>query len=326
MGLPAGAKTTLERVPPIAPLWLEVEHAQLGRREVDLGALEPGESRALTVAFDGIPRARPLLLRVVDSDRRPVPSGRARVAWRDGASAAATWLELDPEGRCEIDPPASEWEVEVVAPGFAPHRSSFVASDVPDDEVEIAMEPSFAAIEVIVVDARGVAVSGVLVELNEELGPIGSRSSLRTDASGLARFDSVEERRTYRVAIGGGAPGAYYLPAGAAELVPDPAQHCGVVSGRGVRFRLVPPGSIEGVVSAAAAARIHASCMGATGGALPPAFTVGVECDSNGAFRFGGLPPGRYRIWSPAASSSLESPLAVVDLAPGETRELAHRR
>jgi hypothetical protein len=318
----AAGHYVLEHVMPLLELWLEVEHPDLEQVEVPLEAFAPGEVRARTVVLPGLlPEQGAIAFRAVDArSGGPVAGARASVTSGPPEERGTRWMRADGEGRFEVEPPVGEWELAVLAPGFAPLRRTFAAGFRSGEVIVLGLEPSELGIEVHTVPVAGAPRAGVLVRATEVRAG-GADLTARTDEEGVARFVGLDPLARYDVSLGTGTPGEYD-PRREATWVPSPAAHLDVEAGGAARaFRLVEPASVEGRQRGKdlGEARAHLSLIVPEARRDRPLFTVSSPLDGAGRFAFHGLPPGRYHLWCEAAGSPGPfEPLEELDLMEGQ--------
>lgn len=305
-------------LPPGHEWWVILRHPERETRELALGRPSPGERIALEVILARGAHDRTWRFQVVDPAGAPLPQAQATL-YLEQSSAL---LRLDEEARFQVAPPAAPWRIQVRADGFEVLEREERGSAPPRAELEfLVLEPAEPDLVLRVEGLAGPALAGLLVEAREL--PDGLAVSVLTDAEGMARFYGLVSGRTYRVGLGFGRPGGYLLGP-ESKLVTDPAAHVlTLAQGAELRFDLVPPAQIEGVVRTQrpTGKPVQLTCIApsAPRGA-EILFTISTNLDEGGNYFFGHLPPGRYRLWMdrPDPDGGLSSPLATWDLGPGQ--------
>lgn len=310
-----GEGLLIEKVPPLLPLWLIVEHPLYESVEKELGAFEPAQERAVMVQFIESRRIKNVCFQVVDPKGNPLAGARVGIAYE----RVQDWLCTDEEGNFSLAPKAGEFEVSVSIPGFALYRRTYSSHDFGPEKTTIMLEPSNAEIVVMMQDQQGVPLPDITLRITE-LGNKKFDIVARTNGEGLVKFSGLDLDSRYQICVGRGSPGNYFWNRDRNE-VPSPAiLHDMRPGDRDLVIRLVPPASIGGRVRIAGTAHKQVSLSLVDATTVERFFTVGGDLGPEGEFLFTGLPPGRYHLWMETVewSGKHDHPIAVWDLAAGE--------
>jgi hypothetical protein len=323
---PDGQLVYALKLPPGYPWWVEVEHGAVGHERFQIGALAPGERAVRTVRLSGEARSPRLAFVVRDEQANPISGASAIVSVARVRSSNRSYERADAQGRFEIDPPGYDWTIAIHANGFGAWKRAYAAGFSSEEPIDVVLEHSDVGIEVTVLDHGGGALEGVHLSVSLEGDPRGDQVGAgATDAAGLFAWKGLDPTQTYRVEIGGGSPGSYlHRPVAQApvdDLVPDPSAYRGVHAGATrIEFRMVPAGSIAGIVAdeTAIGTSLILSNWESAGATGHPIFGQALVIGSDGRFAFVGLPPGHYRLWGDGLGTSIGSPSRSLDLAQGE--------
>jgi hypothetical protein len=148
------------------------------------------------------------------------------------------------------------------------------------------------------------------------------QKALSTDHEGKARFKGLDPEGRYTVNVGSGFPGRYLQGRHDGRRdVPSPPSYHGVGPGDSpLRFRLVPPSSLQGriiPVDELEGRKVFLSAFDPQYFDAKPLFTIHSILGSEGEFIFDGLPSGLFHLYVKEipGGDDFSRPLAVFHLA-----------